>query len=137
MVSARRSIGHGRSDDGGKQRQDRVGHFHQTFSPSQHHGPVPVSGHVSSGQICQEHFSQRPLHRGLQESPRSIGHAQRGPAGVSRQVAEGVGRLSQRHVETVWLSGVGFASGQQRRSKTREPSVKRGGLHARVSVGLI
>ena len=137
MVPERGRVGHGRSDDGGKQRQDRVGHFHQTFPSSQHHGPLPVSGHVSTGQICQEHFSQRPLHRGVQESQGSIGHAQRGLASVSRQVAEGVGRLSQRHVETVWVSGVGSTSGQQRRSKTREPSVKRRGIRASVSVGLI
>ena len=137
MVPARWIVGHGRPDDGGKQRQERVGHFHQTFPSPQHHGPLPVSGHVSSGQICQEHFSQRPLHRGFQESSGSIGHTQRGLASVSRQVAEGVGCLSQRDVETVWLSGVGSASGQQRRSKTREPSVKRGGIRASVSVGLI
>ena len=56
MVSPRRIAGHGRSHDGGEQRQDGVGHFHQTFSPSQHHGPLPVSGHVSSWQVCQEHF---------------------------------------------------------------------------------
>ena len=49
VVSARWITRHGRSDDGRQQRQDGVGHFHQTFPPSQHHGPLPVSGHVSSG----------------------------------------------------------------------------------------
>ena len=137
MVPPRRIIGHGRSDDGGEQRQDRVGHFHQTFPSSQHHSPLPVPGHVPAGQVCQEHFSQCPLHRGLQESQGSIGYAQRGLASVSQQVAERVGCLSQRDVETLWLSGVGSTSGQQRRSTARESPVKRGGIRARLSVGLI
>ena len=111
-VSPRRRAGDGRSDDGGEQRQDGVGHFHQTFSPSQHHGPLPVSRHVSSRQVCQEHFAQRPLHRGLQESQGSIGRAERGITGVSSQVADRVGRVSSRDVTPVWLLGVGSPSGQ-------------------------
>ena len=35
--------------EGNNDKTDRVGHFHQTFPSSQHHGPVPVSGHVSAG----------------------------------------------------------------------------------------
>ena len=130
---ARRIACHGRSDDGGQQRQDRVGHFHQTLASPQHHGPLPVSGHVSSRQIRKEHFEKRALHRGLQESQRSIGCAERGSSGVSRQVASRVGRVSSRDVSTVWLSGAGSPSCQQRRSKARESFVKRGGIHAHVS----
>ena len=136
MVSPRRLTRHGRSDDGGEQRQDGVGHFHQTFASSKHHGVVPVSGHVSSREICQEHFEKRPLHRGLQESPGSIGRAQRGLASVSGQVEDGVGRVSSRHVASVWVSRPRSSSGQRRRSQARESFVKRGGVRAHVSVGL-
>ena len=111
-VPPRWIVGDGRSHDGGQQRQDGVGHFHQTFPPSQHHGPLPVSGHVSSGQVCQEHFEKRPLYRGLQESSGSVGRAERGVAGFSRQMADGVGRVSSSDVSSVWLSGDGSPSGQ-------------------------
>ena len=111
------------------------------FTKHSHHRNITVlylcQDMFPPGQICQEYFAQRPLHRGLQESQGSIGYAQRGLASVSRQVAKGVGGLSQRDVETVWLSGVGSTSGQQRRSEARESSVKRGGIHTRVSAGRI
>ena len=137
MVSPRRFTRHGRSDDGREQRQDGVGHFHQTFASSQHHGPVPVSRHVSSREICQEHFEKRPLHRGDQQSPGSIGCAQRVLAGVSGQVEGGVGRVSSRDVASVWVSRHGSSSGQRGRSQARESFVKRGGVRARVSVGVM
>ena len=136
MVSTRRITRHGRFDDGGQQRQDGVGHFLQNFASPQHHGPLPVPGHVSSGQVCQEHLEKRPLHRGVQEPSRSIGRAQRRTPGVSGQVANRVGRVSQSDVETLWLSGARSPSGQRRRSTARESFVKRGGIRARVSVGL-
>ena len=136
VVPPRRVTGHGRSDDRGQQRQDGVGHFHQTLASSQHHDVVPVSGHVSSGQICQEHLEKRPLHRGVQESPGSIGGAQRRLAGVSGQVEDGVGRVSSRDVASVWVPRPGSSPGQQRRSQARESFVKRGRVRAHVSVGL-
>ena len=136
MVSPRRSARHGRSDDGREQRQDGVGHFHQTFASPQHHGPLPLSRHVSSGQICQEHLEKRALHRGLQESPGSIGSEERGSSGISTQVERSVGRVSPRDVQTLWLPRSGSPSRQQRRQTTRESPVKRRGFHARVSFGV-
>ena len=111
-VSPRRIVGHGRFDDGGQQRQDGAGHFHQTFASPQHHGPLSLSGHVSSGEVCQEHFAKRPLHRGLQESQGSIGCAERGSSGISWQVASRVGRVSSRDVSSVWIPRAGSTSRQ-------------------------
>ena len=95
-----------------------------------------MSRHVSSGQVYQEHLEKRSLHRGIQESEGSIGRAERGVAGVSRQVAGGVGHVLSRHVASLWVSGARSSSGQQRRSTARESFVKRRRLHSRVSVGL-
>ena len=45
----------------------RLGSVHEAFSSSKRHGHLLVSRHVSTRQICQEHFQERSLHRGFQE----------------------------------------------------------------------
>ena len=75
VVSQMWIAGVGRSDGRRGQRQTGLGSIHQTFSSSERDGRLLVSRHVSTRQVRQEHLSQCPLHRGLQESPRSIGDA--------------------------------------------------------------
>ena len=74
VVSPRWITGIGRSDGRG-QRQTGLGSLHQTFPSSERDGRLLVSRHVSTRQVRQEHLSQCALHRGLQESPGSIGDA--------------------------------------------------------------
>ena len=74
-VSQRRITGVGRSDGRRGQRQTGLGSLHETFASSERDGRLLVSRHVSTRQVRQEHLLQCPLHRGLQESPRSIGDA--------------------------------------------------------------
>ena len=56
--------------------------------------------------------------------------------GVSQTVAEGVGRVSSRHVPPVWLPRVGSPPGQRRRQAPRQQRPKRGGIRAHLSVGV-
>ena len=75
VVSQRWITGVGRSDGRRGKQQTGLRSIHQTFPSSERDGRLLVSRHVSTRQVSQEHLSQCPLHRGLQESPRSIGDA--------------------------------------------------------------
>ena len=75
VISQRWITGAGRSDGRRGERQTGLGSIHQTFPSSERDGHPLVSRHVSSRQVRQEHLSKCPLHRGLQESQRSIGDA--------------------------------------------------------------
>ena len=68
----------------------RAGSLHQTLASSKHHRDLPVSGSLSERKICQDHFPQCPLHRGIQESQRSIG-VTKSVAIISNAMGRGAG----------------------------------------------
>ena len=61
-----------RSDGRGRGGQSVATLIHQTLSSSKYHRVVLVPRHVSTREIHQEYFQERPLHRSLQKSKRSI-----------------------------------------------------------------
>ena len=75
VVSQRWITGVGRSDGTRGERQTGLGSIHQTFPSSERDGHLLVSRHVSTRQKRQDHLLKCALHRGLQESQRSIGYA--------------------------------------------------------------
>ena len=56
----------------GRTRQRLTTLIHQTFTSPKYHRIVLVPRHVSTGEICQEYFQERPLCQSLQKSERSI-----------------------------------------------------------------
>ena len=74
MVSERGFTRVRRSDDRGRGRQRVTRLIHQTFKGAKYHRIVLVSRHVSTLEIPQEYFQERPLRHCLQESKRSIRH---------------------------------------------------------------
>ena len=106
-----RGVDLGRFDGGRWQRQTGVGSVYQTLASSSHHCLVSVSRSVSPGQVCQNHFAQYPLRRGLQESARSTGDSQSDDASVSHVLARRPPRVRRGDATFVWVLDVGFASG--------------------------
>ena len=113
LVTQRRVVGVGRSDGRRRQRQTRLGSLHQTFSSSKRYSSLLVSRHVSTREICQEHFQERALHCGFQEPPRSIGDAESVTASVSRAMARGARHLSKSHRTPFWLHAIGSPPQEQ------------------------
>ena len=130
----RRCVGLGRSHGGRRQRQAGARSLHQTFSSSEHHGPLLVPRHLPARQIRQEHLPQRPLHCEFQKPARSIGHAQSPPPSLSHPMARRTSHLSKSHGTPLWLSPIGSPSQEQRRPTHFESPAKRRGLHAMPSV---
>ena len=87
------------------------------FTKHSHHQNVTVlylvSRHVSTREICQEHFQERALHCGFQEPPRSIGDAESVTASVSRAMARGARHLSKSHRTPFWLHAIGSPPQEQ------------------------
>ena len=67
MVSKRGFTRVRRSDDRGRTRQRVTRLIHQTFTLPKYHRIVLVQRHVSTGEIRQEYFQERPLHHNLQK----------------------------------------------------------------------
>ena len=74
------------------------------YSPSsswKHHRVVLVPRHVSTRQIRPRHFQERPLHRSLQESTRSIRNEKFTASSLSHLLARHDGRVSKIDQTTV------------------------------------
>ena len=134
MVSGRGCLGPGQSDGRRRERQLRVGSLHQTLASSENHRDLPVSGSISERKIRQDHFQQCPLHRGTQESQRSIGDAQPAVAIVSYALARGDGDILKGDGLSIWLHAMGSSSDQSGRSTYFESPVRRGRMCAMSSV---
>ena len=106
---------------------NECGSVYQTFASSKHHSDVSVSRHVSTQQIRQEYFQERPLHHSLQESPRSIGHAKFIVSSLSHTMVGRARHISESDRTTFWLHAIGFTS-QERRSTDPQSSIKGRGL---------
>ena len=91
---------------------------------SHHQNVLLVPRHVSAGEICQDYFQKRPLHRCLQESTRSIKHEKFIVTGVSHSMASFARHVSTFDRTSVWIHGLGFTSWQFGRSKDSQPSFK-------------
>ena len=78
--------------------------------------------HIPQRKVCQEHFSKRPLHCGVQEPTRSIGGAKCSPSIVSRHLEKRLGSLPRRHLTPVRLFNAGPTSLVRRHRATVESS---------------
>ena len=102
------------SDGRGRWRQRVAGLIHQTFTSSKYHGVVLVPGHVSTREIRKVYFQERPLHRSLQKSTRSIRDEEFTASSFSLLLGRHDGRVSKSDRTTVWVHGPRFTSCQWR-----------------------
>ena len=123
---ARGTLGVGRSHGRRRQRQTRVGSLFQALKSSEHQRPLLVLGSIPARQIRQDHFAQRPLHRGVQEPAGSSGHAHLDAASLSQRLVARDEHLSRMNPAPFWLFNAGPAS----RLRRSVPS-----FHQRVTGG--
>ena len=76
--------------------------FTKTFSSSKHHRVVLVGRHVSTREIRWEYFQERPLHRSLQESTRSVSREEFTASSLSHSLARHDGRVSKNDRSRIW-----------------------------------
>ena len=90
-------------------------HVLDLFTKHSHHQNITVlylcQDMFPVGEICQKHFPQCSLHRGIQKPPGSIGCTKCLVAIVSLRLERLFGNLSHGNIPLFWVLGFGFAPG--------------------------
>ena len=101
-----------RSNDRGRWRQRVTRLIHQTSTSPKYHRIVLGPRHVSTEEIRQEYFQERPICHCLQESKRSIRHQEFTASSLSHLLARYDGCVSKSDWTTTRVHGPRFVSRQ-------------------------